>query len=79
MRPKILAGLRLHQFRGNAHAIGRANTEPSTNASTPNSCAICAGLSCLSLYCITDVREMTRSFLICESSVISASDIPSAK
>ena len=39
------------------------STQPSTSASTPSSCAICAGLSSLSLYCITEVREMTRRFL----------------
>ena len=54
-------------------------TAPSTTASTPSSLAICGSNFFVPLYCITEVREITLSALICANSVISASVMPSAK
>ena len=54
-------------------------TEPSTTASTFNSRAIWGSGLRVPLYCMTEVREITRSALILDRLVISASVIPSAK
>ena len=52
---------------------------PSTTASTFNSRAICGSGFRTPLYCITEVREITRNALICPRSLINSSVMPSAK
>ena len=54
-------------------------TDPVSTASTFNSLPICGSGFWAPFYIITEVREMTRSPLICARSVMRASVIPSAK
>src|ERR1051326_6863533 len=54
-------------------------TEPSTTASTPNSLAISGSAFCAFLYCITEVRQITRRFTARASRLINSSVMPSAK
>ena len=55
------------------------STDPSITASTCSALAISGRGFLTRLYCMTEVREITRSALILERSAISASVIPSAK
>ncbi len=54
-------------------------TDPSTTPFTPRARAISGSGFIAFLYCITDVREITLSARIRDSSAINASVIPSAK
>ena len=54
-------------------------TAPSITASTFSSRAITGSALCAPLYCMAEVREITRRALILPKSVMSASVIPSAK